>query len=112
MEMISKYTCLKFVARSSQTEYIKIFEGQGCNSYIGMMPKSWGGRFVFAFAGYSVRDRVQSSLPFAVYIRRLQYPKPRPALDDSSPTSSLAFSPPTGAALCYQLSVPLKLSGP
>ncbi|KFM63175.1 Astacin-like metalloprotease toxin, partial [Stegodyphus mimosarum] len=30
-------TCIKFVRRTSQKNYIKLFQGQGCYSYVGMI---------------------------------------------------------------------------
>jgi hypothetical protein len=35
MNDIESKTCVRFVARSSQTDYVRIFSGSGCYSYIG-----------------------------------------------------------------------------
>ncbi|XP_054712973.1 astacin-like metalloprotease toxin 5 [Uloborus diversus] len=37
MEAYHQTTCVKFVPRTNQRNYIKIFSGQGCYSYIGML---------------------------------------------------------------------------
>ncbi|XP_035223951.1 astacin-like metalloprotease toxin 5 [Stegodyphus dumicola] len=37
MQNYERNTCLKFVPRTTEKNYIKIFKGQGCYSYVGMI---------------------------------------------------------------------------
>ena len=37
-----KYTCLRFVPRSNQKTYMHFYQGNGCNSYVGMQEgRNW-----------------------------------------------------------------------
>lgn len=35
MDGIEKYTCVRFVLRTTEEDYIKIFSGDGCYSFVG-----------------------------------------------------------------------------
>jgi Notch-like protein len=43
MEHIQQYTCVRFVDRSNQKDYVLIYNGNGCNSWLG---RQGGGQYI------------------------------------------------------------------
>ncbi|XP_076320152.1 astacin-like metalloprotease toxin 5 [Tachypleus tridentatus] len=39
MDQYHRYTCIRFKKRTTETNYVKMFKGQGCNSFVGNIYK-------------------------------------------------------------------------
>jgi len=51
-----KWTCIKFKRRGSEKNYIRIVNGNGCSSYVGML--DWGSQPVTLARGCRSRDTI------------------------------------------------------